>query len=100
MSAHDPKRIGAIRDHQLRRLPCYYFPATAKYRQQTWECDERLFHGGIIDARSAPSSGYIQEVENGNNAVFGNNDNRAVLVDCVIGVFQLWHLLRQNCRKI
>ncbi|MGC1981778.1 MAG: hypothetical protein WA711_13765, partial [Pseudolabrys sp.] len=57
-------------------------------------------HGGIIDARSAPSSGYIHEVEDGNNTVFGNNDNRAVLVDCVIGVFQFWHSLRQNCRKI
>lgn len=49
--------------------------------------------------KAAVSSGYIHEVENGNNAVFGNNDDRAVLVDCVIGVFQLWHSLRQNCRK-
>ncbi|MGB8305613.1 MAG: hypothetical protein WCE36_17350, partial [Pseudolabrys sp.] len=32
---------------------------------------------------AALSSGYIHKVENGNNAVFGNNDNRAVLVDCV-----------------
>jgi hypothetical protein len=46
------------------------------------------------------SSGYIHEVENGNNAVFGNKDDRAALVDCVIDVFQLWHFLRQNCRKI
>ena len=49
---------------------------------------------------AAPSSGYIHEVENGNNAVFGNNDDRAVLVDCVIGIFQFWHSLRQKCRKI
>ena len=48
----------------------------------------------------APSSGYIHEVENGDNAVFRSNDDRTVLVDCVTSVFQLRHSLRQKCRKI